>query len=73
MPKVSIYLPDELYRRARERGISLSAVAQEAVERALGASDVADWLARERARPPRARRHVDVASLKDEVHGEFGA
>jgi len=73
MPKVSIYLPDELYRRARERNLSLSGLTQEAVERALRTSDVADWIAGERARPPRARRQVDVASLMDEVRGEFGA
>ncbi|WP_043503227.1 type II toxin-antitoxin system CcdA family antitoxin [Georgenia sp. SUBG003] len=73
MPKVSVYLPDELYRRARERGISLSAVTQEAVERALRTADVADWVSRERARPPRAERQVDVGSLMDEVRREFGA
>lgn len=73
MPKVSVYLPDELYRRARERHLSLSAVTQEAVERALRTVDVADWVAQERARAPRARRQVDVASLMDEVREEFGA
>jgi len=72
MPEVSVYLPDDLYRRARESGISLSAVMKEAVERALSASDVAAWIARERARPTRARREADVASLMEEVHTEFG-
>jgi len=73
MRKVSVYLPDELYRRARARGISLSAVTQEALERALQTSDVADWVARERARPPRARRQVDLGILMDEARDEFGA
>ncbi|PFG39001.1 post-segregation antitoxin (ccd killing protein) [Georgenia soli] len=73
MPKVSVYLPDELYRRARERGISLSALTQEAVERALRTSDISDWVARERARPPRAERQVDIENLMDDVREEFGA
>jgi post-segregation antitoxin (ccd killing protein) len=73
VPKVSVYLPDELYRRARERHISLSAVTQKAVERALRTSDVTDWVARERARPPRGRRQVDITGLMDEVREEFGA
>ncbi|MBB6374592.1 post-segregation antitoxin (ccd killing protein) [Pseudonocardia eucalypti] len=35
MPEVEVYLPDELYREALEAGLPLSALAQEAVERAL--------------------------------------
>ncbi|UNX55126.1 type II toxin-antitoxin system CcdA family antitoxin [Georgenia sp. TF02-10] len=72
MPKVSVYLPDELYRRARERNISLSAVAREAIERAVRTSETDDWVARELARPVRAERQVDLASLMDEVREEFG-
>lgn len=35
MPKVSVYLPDELYRRAKEKDLPISTLTQEAIERAL--------------------------------------
>jgi post-segregation antitoxin (ccd killing protein) len=72
MPKVSVYLPDDLYRAAQERKLPLSALTQEAVERALRASDLKDWVARVRARPPRCNTEIDTAALMDEVREEFG-
>jgi post-segregation antitoxin (ccd killing protein) len=73
MPKVSVYLPDELYRAAQERKLPLSALTQEAVERALRASDLEEWVARVRARPRRCEVTIDTAALLDEVREEFGA
>jgi post-segregation antitoxin (ccd killing protein) len=71
MPKVSVYLPDELYRAAQARKLPLSALTQDAVEHALRTSDRKDWVSRMRARP-----HLDVvvdsAALLDEVRAEFG-
>lgn len=72
MPKVSVYLPDALYRAAQARGLPLSALAQEAVERALAESDRADWVDRVRSRSPRCRTSLDTAGLLDEVRAEFG-
>lgn len=43
MPKVSIYLPDGLYRKAQARQLPLSALAQQAVENALRESDRQEW------------------------------
>lgn len=75
MPKVSVYLPDELYRRARERGLSLSAVTQQALMQALESDVNAQWVQRARERAERQLGKVPVAmsSLKDEVREEFGA
>ncbi len=72
MPKVSIYLPDALYREAQARKLPLSALAQQAVERALRDSDRQDWVARVRSRPPRCRTEIDTADLLTEVREEFG-
>lgn len=72
MPKVSVYLPDELYRAAQARKLPLSALAQDAVERALRRSDRQDWVARVRSRPRRCTAAVDSAAVLDEVRSEFG-
>jgi post-segregation antitoxin (ccd killing protein) len=72
MPKVSVYLPDELYRAAQERKLPLSSLTQEAVERALRTSDRKEWVARMRARPPLTDVAIDSAALLDEVRAEFG-
>ena len=73
MPKVSVYLPDELYRRAREQGVKLSAVTQAALERELARDPNAGWVARVRDREPRVDHEIDTSGLLAEVRDEFGA
>jgi post-segregation antitoxin (ccd killing protein) len=73
MPKVSIYLPDDLYQEARVQGLPLSAVAQRAIESALAAAHTSDWVARVRARPPRRAARIDTSALVGSVRDEFGA
>jgi post-segregation antitoxin (ccd killing protein) len=70
--EVSIYLPDDLYRRALARGLPLSELLQEAVERALRRAETREWVAQMRARPRRCTAVVDTAALIDEVRSEFG-
>lgn len=72
MPKVSVYLPDDLYHAAQARKLPLSALTQEAVERSLRSSDRQDWVAQARARPRRVSAVVDVGSVLDDVRSEFG-
>lgn len=72
MPKVSIYLPDELYRQARERDLPLSALAQDAIERALRRASLEEWIARERRRPRRTAQDVDTSRLMAEVREDVG-
>lgn len=75
MPKVSVYLPDELYQQARARGLSLSAVTQQALVQALASDANAAWVARARQRAERQadRTPVDMTALMDEVREDFGA
>lgn len=72
MPKVTVYLSDELYQQARSRNLSLSALAQEAVERAISQADTDVWVERVRSRKPRYRGKIDTPRLLDEVRKEFG-
>ncbi|PZS15823.1 MAG: hypothetical protein DLM60_16450 [Pseudonocardiales bacterium] len=72
MPKVSIYLPDALYREAQARNLPLSALAQQAIENALKESARHDWVAKVRSRPQRCHTVIDTAHLLTEVREEFG-
>ena len=71
MPKVSVYLPDELYRRARELGLPLSALTQAAVEREIARDPNADWIERVRARPARTDAEFDTSALLAAVREDF--
>lgn len=73
MPKVSVYLPDELYRRAREEGLKLSRLTRAAVEEALEGRPNDRWIAEAAARPRRLDANVDTARLITEVRDEFGS
>ncbi len=73
MPKVSVYLPDALYREAQARGLPLSALIQQAVERALAESDRQDWVAGVRSRPRRYDAAIDTEQLLDDVRADFGS
>ena len=53
IPKVSVYLPDDLHREARERNLPLSALTQDAVERAIRTAGLSDWIADMRTVPRR--------------------
>ena len=73
MPKVSVYLPDDLDQRAREQGLPLSAITQAAVEQALRTSERLAWVERMRSRPRRVRGPIDVLSALDAARDEFGS
>lgn len=73
MPKVSIYLPDDLCREAKDPDLPLSSLAQEAIERAVTAARTNAWVARMRSRPLRVGPIFDTSALMDEVREEFGA
>ena len=73
MPKVSVYLPDELYRAARERGVSVSTVAQNALRDELAAAQNEQWIEWARGRLEReAPAQISVSDLIADVRDEFG-
>lgn len=71
MPKVSVYLSDDLYRRARDEGVSISAVAQSAIEAALSRASTRRWAEQVRERKPRVNTTIDVPAVLREVRDEF--
>lgn len=73
MPKVSIYLPDSLYARARSSNISISHVAQRALEAELEASRNREWIEKAGKRVPRTSEVIDTGALLADVREEFGA
>lgn len=73
MPKVSVYLPDDLYRAARDQGLSISALAQRAIEEELRATRTDQWVEAVRARAPRVHCRVDTTAALDAARDEFGA
>jgi post-segregation antitoxin (ccd killing protein) len=73
MPKVSVYLPDELYRLAREHELSVSTVTQEALGRHLQTRDNTRWIDAAASRQARVTKPVDTTALLDEVREDFGA
>ncbi|HLS14694.1 MAG TPA: type II toxin-antitoxin system CcdA family antitoxin [Beutenbergiaceae bacterium] len=72
MPKVSVYLSDAIYEKVRARGLSVSTLAQRAIDAELRRQELADWIERERSAPQRLREQVDTTDLLDEVRAEFG-
>jgi post-segregation antitoxin (ccd killing protein) len=73
MPKVSVYLPDELYRAARDEDLPISALAQRAIEQALRESRTDKWVDAVRGRPPRVTNKIDTSSAVAAARDEFGA
>jgi post-segregation antitoxin (ccd killing protein) len=71
MPKVSVYVPDDLYAAVRKHRIPISAVAQHALEAEVRRHANVDWVAGVRARPPRVQTEIDTAALIDDVRSEF--
>ena len=72
MPKVSVYLPEELAAEVRRRGLPLSSLAQQAVREAIQAEDTSSWVARMRAREPVPTREVDLSGVMASVRDELG-
>jgi post-segregation antitoxin (ccd killing protein) len=72
MRKVSVYLPDGLYRQAREQRLPITKVARQAVEAALRRRRTDEWINRVRARPPRVQGRIDALAAIDAARDEFG-
>jgi len=70
MARLNVYLPDELAAAARRSGMNVSAVAQEAIRRALDASATDAWLATLGIPPGRTVGHRQALAALDEVRDE---
>lgn len=74
MPRVNIYLPDDLAERARSAGLNVSNVAQDALRRELATRATAAWVEQVRCLPRLASpvSHASVLEALDAVRKEMG-
>jgi post-segregation antitoxin (ccd killing protein) len=72
MARVNVYLPDELANEARDAGLNISGVAQDALRRALASRETESWLDRLDAGPSVAIDHASVLRAIDEARDELG-
>lgn len=52
MARVNVYLPDDLAEQARQAGLNVSSITQDALRRELAGRKTNEWLARARQLPP---------------------
>lgn len=64
MARVNVYLPDDLAAVAKESGLNVSRLTQEAIRRAIEARGLDLWLDEAAALPP---TRIELAIIKDAV------
>jgi post-segregation antitoxin (ccd killing protein) len=73
MARVNVYLPDDLAEKAKDAGLNVSSLTQDAVRSALSASQTDIWLARVWALSSTGIEHDAVMSslsgAKDDLEG----
>ncbi len=73
MPRVNIYLPDDLAAEAKEAGLNVSQVAQDALRKQLKTKKTAEWVARVQKLPPTGVTHEEVMDALSAVREEMGS
>lgn len=73
MSRVNVYLPDDLAARAKEAGLNISSLTQEAIRSALAVDSLEAWLTRVTDLESPNLNHDEVISavsaVKDELEG----
>ena len=64
MARVNVYLPDDLAEVARESGLNVSRLTQEAIRRAVKARGLDHWFDETAALPPTG---IDLATIRNAV------
>jgi post-segregation antitoxin (ccd killing protein) len=71
MARVNVYLPDHLADQAKDAGLNVSNLTQEAVRSALSANSTGQWLDEVAALPPTGVGHEDVLAAIQEAKDEL--
>jgi post-segregation antitoxin (ccd killing protein) len=71
MARVNVYLPDQLADEAKDAGLNVSNLTQEAVRSALSAKSTGEWLDEVTALPPTSVGHEDVLAAVQEAKDEL--
>ena len=73
MARVNVYLPDKLADEAKDAGLNVSNLTQEAVRSALSSKQTGEWLKMVAALSPTGVEHKDVLvavhGAKDDLEG----
>ena len=73
MSRINVYLPDDLAAKAKEAGLNISSLTQEAIRSSLASQSLAKWQQRVAALESRGLSHTKVTdavrSAKDELEG----
>lgn len=70
MRRVNVYLPEDLADRARRADLNVSALAQDAIRRALSANETNAWLAGLPAASASAASHESALEALDADRGD---
>jgi len=73
MARVNVYLPDELAAEAKRAGLNVSGLTQEAIQAALAAHRVDDWLDGVASLPPLGIDEGAVAEAVAAAKDEFAS
>jgi post-segregation antitoxin (ccd killing protein) len=73
MARVNIYLPDELAARAREAGLNISRVTQDALRTGLARGATDRWLDRLDGEPETGVGHEQAIAALDAARDDLGA
>ena len=72
MARVNVYLPDDLAEQARDAGINVSSITQDALRRELSGRNTSAWLAQVRTLRPAGVSHDEAIAALYEVRDEIG-
>ncbi len=72
MARVNVYLPDDLADAAREAGLNVSNIAQEALRDRLRAESTSAWLDRVASLPVIGVSHRQIVAALDAARAEQG-
>lgn len=72
MARVNVYLPDDLAAEARQAGVNVSQVTQQALRRELSQQQTSEWLHMVRKLVDTKVRHDRVIAALDAVREQMG-
>jgi post-segregation antitoxin (ccd killing protein) len=72
MARVNVYLPDDLAEQARDAGINVSSITQDALRRELSGRNTSAWLAQVRTLRPAGASHEEAIAALYEVRDDMG-
>ena len=73
MARVNVYLPNELAAQAKAAGLNVSGLTQEAIESALAARRIDDWLDDVASLPPLDIDERAIAAAVSAAKDEFAS